>query len=209
VVLERIKRLFDLQADPVAIGTTLGALARVRPGLRVPGSFDGFEMTVRAILGQQVSVAGARTLAGRFAARFGTPLDVPGAALGCLFPEPARIARATVDEIGRLGITGRRAQTIIALARAISRGELILEPGNRLEGTLRQLQQIPGIGEWTAQYISMRALSWPDAFPHTDLGIRKAMREDNPKKILELAEKWRPWRAYAALHLWSTLEQKI
>ena len=208
-VLERIKRLFDLHADPTPINMTLGQLAQERPGLRVPGSFDGFEMSVRAILGQQVSVAAARTLAGRFAARFGTPLEIPVASLGCLFPRASRIARATVNEIGKLGITGRRAETLIALAQAINRGDLILEPGNRLEGTLRRLRGIPGIGEWTAQYIAMRALSWPDAFPHTDLGLRKALGEMNPKKILELTEKWRPWRAYAALHLWCSLEKTL
>jgi AraC family transcriptional regulator of adaptative response / DNA-3-methyladenine glycosylase II len=208
IVLERIKRLFDLEADPMAIEAVLGPLAKERPGLRVPGSFDGFEMSVRAVLGQQISVAAARTLAGRLAARFGTPINVPVRSLGLLFPQPGRIARATPDEMGQLGITGRRAETLIALARAVSRGELVLEPGNRVEGTLSRLRQIPGIGEWTAQYIAMRALSWPDAFPHTDLGFRRALGENNPNKILALTEKYRPWRAYAALHLWSSLEKK-
>jgi len=190
------------------IEAALGTLADERPGLRVPGSFDGFETAVRAILGQQISVAGASTLAGRFAARFGTPISVPVSSLSHLFPMASQIARTNVQEIGRLGITGKRAETLITLAQAISLGYLILEPGNRIEGTLRQLHKIPGIGEWTAQYIAMRALSWPDAFPHTDLGIRKALEENNPKRILELAEKWRPWRAYAALHLWSALAKK-
>jgi AraC family transcriptional regulator of adaptative response / DNA-3-methyladenine glycosylase II len=209
LILGRVKRLFDLQADPLAINAILGKLAQEHPGLRVPGSFDGFEMAVRAILGQQVSVSGATTLAGRFAARFGTSISVPVPSLSYLFPPPSRITRATVEEIGRLGIIGRRAQTIIALAKAINSGELLLEPGHRVEGTLRTLQKIPGIGEWTAQYIAMRALSWPDAFPHTDLGILKALKERNPKKILEMTEKWRPWRAYAALHLWSNMEAKL
>jgi AraC family transcriptional regulator of adaptative response / DNA-3-methyladenine glycosylase II len=207
MILERVKRLFDLQADPIAIKATLGALAGERPGLRVPGSFDGFEMAVRAILGQQISVAGASTLAGRFATKFGTRISVPIESLSHLFPPASRIARAGVGEIGRLGIIGRRAETIVALARAIDGGALILEPGHRVEGTLRQLRNMPGIGEWTAQYLAMRALSWPDAFPHTDLGILKALKEKNPKKILEQTEKWRPWRAYAALHLWSSLEK--
>jgi len=208
VILERVKRLFDLQADPAIINLALGPLALERSGLRVPGSFDGFEMSVRAILGQQVSVAGASTLTGRLAARFGTPIVVHISSLGYLFPEASRIASATPRDIGQLGITGRRAETLIALATAIHKGDLRLEPGNRLEGTLRQLSQIPGVGEWTAQYIAMRALSWPDAFPHTDLGLRKALNESNPKKILEMTEKYRPWRAYAALHLWSSLEKK-
>jgi AraC family transcriptional regulator of adaptative response / DNA-3-methyladenine glycosylase II len=208
IVLERVKRLFDLHADPAAIGAVLGSMAGKRPGLRVPGSFDGFEMSARAILGQQISVAAARTLAGRLVLRFGAPLPTPFACLGYLFPPPERIAQAKVEEIGRLGIIGRRAETLIALAQAISSGGLLLEPGHRVEAALRQLRKIPGIGEWTAQYIAMRALSWPDAFPHTDLGIRKALGETSPKRILELAEKWRPWRAYAALHLWASLEKK-
>ncbi len=187
----------------------MGLLAKNRPGLRVPGSFDSFEMSVRAILGQQISVIGARTLAGRIVTRFGTPLDVPIGSLGYLFPSAARIARASVDEICSLGIMERRAETIIALAKAISKGELLLEPGNRVEGTLRQLRKILGIGEWTAQYLAMRALSWPDAFPHTDLGICKALGEKNPGKVLEMTEKWRPWRAYAALHLWAQLEKRL
>jgi AraC family transcriptional regulator of adaptative response / DNA-3-methyladenine glycosylase II len=208
VVLERMKRVFDLEVDPAAVNAALGPLAKNHPGLRVPGSFDGFEMAVRAILGQQISVLGARTLAGRIVTRFGTPISVPVPALGYLFPKASRMARATVDEIALLGIVGKRAETIIALAKAISSGELRLEPGHRVEGTLRLLHKIPGIGEWTAQYIAMRGLSWPDAFPHTDLGVMKALGERNPKKILAMTEPWRPWRAYAALHLWAGLESK-
>jgi AraC family transcriptional regulator of adaptative response / DNA-3-methyladenine glycosylase II len=207
VILDRVKRLFDLQADPVAINSVLGTLAKARPGLRVPGCFNGFEMAVRAILGQQISVAGASTLAGRFVAKFGERISTPVSSLKYIFPSASRIARATAEEIASLGITGRRAQTITALAQAIDSGDLLLEPGHRVESTLRTLAKIPGIGDWTAQYIAMRGLSWPDAFPHTDLGIVKALKEKTPKKILELTEKWRPWRAYAALHLWSTLEK--
>ena len=108
-----------------------------------------------------------------------------------------------------LGITGRRAETLILVAKAIDRDDLQLEPGHPIEEVIARLCQIPGIGEWTAQYIAMRALSWPDAFPHTDLGIRKSLKEDDPRKILALAEKWRPWRAYACLHLWTRLEKEI
>ena len=189
VVLERVKRLFDLHADPTAIDKALGSLAAKRRGLRLPGSFDGFEMAVRAILGQQISVAGARTLAGRVAVRFGTPVHTSLPSLTHLFPTPQRMAAASVDEIGSLGITGNRAKTLIALAQAVATGGLLLEPGRRIEGTLHELRKIPGIGEWTAQDLAMRALSWPDAFPHTDLGIRKALGEDNPKKILAMVEK--------------------
>jgi AraC family transcriptional regulator of adaptative response / DNA-3-methyladenine glycosylase II len=209
MILERVRRLFDLEADPAAINAVLGSLAKERPGLRVPGSFDGFELAVRAVLGQLVSVAGARTTAGRFVTHFGTPMKVPVDSLNRLFPSPEQIARSSMVEIGRLGITRQKAETILALAREISSGRLRLEPGNRVEGTLRQLVQIPGIGEWTAQYIAMRALSWPDAFPHTDLGIRKALGEKNAKKILALSEKWQPWRAYAVLHLWSSLTKNL
>ncbi len=209
IILHRVKRLFDLQTDPIAINVVLGALAAERPGLRVPGCFDEFELAVRAILGQQVSVAGARTLAGRVAARFGTPISTSVPSLSHLFPTASRIAKVKVDDICKLGITGKRAETLIAMARAMHNGELLLEPGSRVEGTLNKLRGIPGIGEWTAQYIAMRALSWPDAFPHTDLGIVKALGEKNPKKILALTEKWRPWRAYAALHLWAGLEKKL
>ena len=207
-VLERLKRLFDLHADPEAISSVLGKLAEPRPGLRLPGSFDGFEMAVRAILGQQVSVAAACTLAGRLALRYGEPIKTPCSSLTRLFPAPQKLAAATVAEIGRLGITGQRAKTLIALSRAVAGGALHLEPGSRIEDTLQELHKIPGVGEWTVQYIAMRALSWPDAFPHTDLGVKKALAIENPKEILELAEKWRPWRAYATLHLWADLTER-
>ena len=206
-VLERVKRVFDLQADPESIGAALGPLAERRPGIRVPGSFDGFEVAVRAVLGQQISVAAAQTLAGRMALRFGTPLPVPELSLNRVFPTPARIANATIGDFLRLGVTRRRAETLMAVAQAVARGDLVLEPGGRVEDTLDRLRRIPGIGEWTAQYIALRALAWPDSFPHTDLGIKKALGETDSRKILKLAEKWRPWRAYAALHLWTTLEK--
>ncbi|HEV2453642.1 MAG TPA: DNA-3-methyladenine glycosylase 2, partial [Verrucomicrobiae bacterium] len=211
-ILERLKRLFDLQADPLVINSVLGKFAERRPGLRLPGSFDGFEMAVRAVLGQQISVTAASTLAGRLALRFGEPLSIPPvspvAALDRLFPTPQKLASATVGEIGRLGIPGRRAKTLIALSRAVADGALSLEPGNRIEDTFKELHKIPGIGEWTVQYIAMRALSWPDAFPHTDLGVRKAMATERPDEVLRLAEKWRPWRAYATLHLWADLTER-
>ena len=208
MVLDRVKRLFDLQADPASINAVLGGLSQGRAGLRVPGSFDGFEMAVRAILGQQVSVAAASTLAGRLVAKFGTPLSEPTVSLTHLFPLTSTLARAGAGALGQLGITSGRARTLIALAQAMDRGDLLLEPGHRVEETLKKLRQIPGIGEWTAQYIAMRALAWPDAFPHNDLGILKALKGKNPRKILETTEKWRPWRAYAALHLWARLEKK-
>jgi AraC family transcriptional regulator of adaptative response / DNA-3-methyladenine glycosylase II len=207
VVLERVKRLFDLHADPAVISATLGPLAEKQPGLRVPGSFEGFEMAVRAILGQQVSVAGARTLAGRLALRFGAPLRTPVPSLTRLFPTALRFAATPVEGVRQAGLTGARAATLLATARTIAEGGLALEPGRRIEEALQKLRKLSGVGEWTAQYLAMRALAWPDAFPHTDLGIRKALGEPNAKKVLQLAEKWRPWRAYAALHLWTNLSQ--
>ncbi len=114
-----------------------------------------------------------------------------------------------MSEIAKLGIIGKRAETIIALARAMANGQLLLEPGRRIDETLVQLRKIPGVGEWTAQYLAMRALSWPDAFPHTDLGIRKALGETKPARILAKAEQWRPWRAYAVLHLWASVADKL
>lgn len=208
IVLERTKQLFDLHADPMAIHQTLRSIPGMRPGLRVPGCFDSFEMATRAILGQQITVAAARTLAGRLAMHFGDPLPAPVDTLTHLFPTPRKISRASVDEIASLGIISKRAECLISLASAITRGDLTLNPASPIQETLTELRSIPGIGEWTAQYIAMRALAWPDAFPHTDLGICKALNQTHPKTILQLAEKWRPWRAYAALHFWTHTESK-
>jgi AraC family transcriptional regulator of adaptative response / DNA-3-methyladenine glycosylase II len=205
-LLSRVRRLFDLSADPQQIAAHLGALAQAHPGLRVPGAFDGFEMGVRAILGQQVSVRAASTLAGRVAARFGEPIQTPFGALTHLFPTPERIAEAEIADLTALGIVTARAEAIRALARELTSGRLRLEPGWETEETVARLQALPGIGEWTAHYLAMRALGWPDAFPHTDLGIRKAMGDLSHRRLLEEAEKWRPWRAYAAMHLWKSLE---
>ena len=207
-VLTRVKRLFDLAADPVVIAAHLGPLAETRPGLRVPGAFDGFEMAVRAILGQQVSVKAASTLAGHFAAAFGDPLETPFVALTHLAPTARRVAGEEPAALIALGILPTRAHSILALARAVTEGRIRLEPGGDVEAAMSKLQALPGIGEWTAQYIALRALGWPDAFPHTDLGIMTALGEKNPKRILEMADRWRPWRSYAAMHLWKSLGEK-
>ena len=201
-VLARVKHLMDLAAHPDQIAAALGTLA-TNPGLRVPGAFDSFEMTVRAVLGQQITVVAARTLAGRFAAAFGTPLQTPFADLTTTFPTPQRITECTVDDIARLGIIASRARSILALAAALASGELVLSPGVDVPSTLAKLRALPGIGEWTAQYIAMRALAWPDAFPHSDLGVLRALGAGTtPKRALAAAESWRPWRAYAVMHLW-------
>jgi AraC family transcriptional regulator of adaptative response / DNA-3-methyladenine glycosylase II len=205
-VLARTKSLMDLACHPLEVARTLGALGEGNSGLRVPGAFDGFEVAVRAILGQQVSVAAARTLAGRFVAAFGAPIETPFAALSAAFPTPAEVARLTSAQVAKIGMPESRARTVLTLARAMDRDGLELAPNADIEPTLAKLQALPGIGEWTAQYIAMRALAWPDAFPHTDLGVMKALGEKQPRKVLERAEAWRPWRAYAVIHLWNSLK---
>ncbi|MDQ4075314.1 MAG: helix-turn-helix domain-containing protein, partial [Chloroflexota bacterium] len=200
-----VKRLFDLAASPDAIAARLGSIVK-QPGLRVPGAWDGFEMAVRAVLGQQVSVRAATMLSGRFAAALGEPIETPFDSLTHLSPSAEHVAAATVEEVIALGIITSRARAIVMLAQAVAEGQLALEPGVHVPATLEQLQALPGIGTWTEQIIAMRALAWPDAFPHTDLGIRKALGEPDAKRVLERAEAWRPWRAYAAIHLWHSLE---
>jgi AraC family transcriptional regulator of adaptative response / DNA-3-methyladenine glycosylase II len=202
-LLSRVKHLMDLSCNPAEIEGALGPLAAAKPGLRVPGAFDGFEVAVRAVLGQQVSVAAARTLAGRFAGAFGSPVESPFAALSTSFPGPERIAKLRAADIARLGVLPSRARTIVELAKALARGDVRLGPGVDVTATLHSLRSIPGIGEWTAQYIAMRALAWPDAFPNTDLGVMRALGERNSKRVLAAAERWRPWRAYAVMHLWA------
>ena len=207
-VLSRVKALMDLSCNPTEVAAALGGLAQFRPGTRVPGAFDGFEVAVRAILGQQVTVAAARTIAGRFAAAFGDPVETPFDALTTVFPTAARVADSAVGLIARLGMPEARARTVIALARAVGDGNILLTPHTDIEATLERLRALPGVGEWTAQYIAMRALAWPDAFPHTDLGVRKALGEKNARRVLETGEIWRPWRAYAVMHLWNSLTKE-
>ena len=207
-VLSRVKALMDLSCNPTEVSRTLGALAKRNPGLRVPGAFDGFEVAIRAIVGQQVSVAAARTIVGRIAAALGDAIDTPFASLGAVFPTPERVAGATAGSIARLGMPGSRARSVIALARAVADGALVLAPNADIDSTLERLRALPGVGEWTAQYIAMRALAWPDAFPHTDLGVMKALRESDPRRVLEAGEAWRPWRAYAVMHLWQSLRKE-
>ena len=204
-ILDRVRRLMDVSANPAEISAVLGPLAKSHPGLRVPGAFDGFEIGVRAILGQQVTVAAARTMAGRLARAFGTQIRSPFASLNTVFPAPEKIARLTVDRVARLGVLAARSRSIIALAGAIADGTVQLGPATDVAAELEKLRALPGVGEWTAQYIAMRALDWPDAFPHTDFGVTKALGETNPQRVLEAARPWRPWRAYAVMHLWKSL----
>jgi AraC family transcriptional regulator, regulatory protein of adaptative response / DNA-3-methyladenine glycosylase II len=206
-VLARVKQLFDLACHPDEVREALGPLARAHPGLRLPGAVDGFEVAVRAILGQQVTVQAASTLAGRFVDAFGDPIDLPQPGLRFLFPRAARIAATEPARIAALGVVASRARAIVALAREVASGGLSLEPTAPVEAACAALERIPGIGRWTAQYIAMRALSWPDAFPHPDVAVLKALGERSAAKVLRRSEAWRPWRAYAVLHLWKSLER--
>ena len=205
-VLARTKRVFDLACDPGQVQAALGELAAANPGLRLPGAFDAFELAVRAVLGQQITVRAARTLAGRFAERFGAPIETPFEGLTRLFPAPATVATLPYGDIAALGIIATRAKTILALAQGFASGSVVLEPGADADTSIERLRALPGIGDWTAQYMAMRALAWPDAFPHTDYGVMKALGEKNPRRVLAMAEAWRPWRAYAVMHLWQSLK---
>ncbi|HET6440441.1 MAG TPA: AlkA N-terminal domain-containing protein [Anaeromyxobacter sp.] len=206
----RVRCLFDLDADPEVIAAALGAdpllgrAVRARPGLRVPGGWDPFEVVVRAVVGQQVSVAAAARLAGRIAERCGEVVPAAGfAGLTRLFPAPAAIA---ATDPARLPLPRARAESLVALAAAVARGELALRAGAGLEETLSALRGRPGVGPWTEQYVAMRALREPDAFPAGDLALRRALGAGvalAESEALARAEAWRPWRAYAAQHLWA------
>jgi AraC family transcriptional regulator of adaptative response / DNA-3-methyladenine glycosylase II len=178
--------------------------------LRLPGALDGFALAVRAVLGQQVTLAGARTLCQRLVARYGEPLLTPVPGWIGLFPGPAQLAAASGDGLGQLGITRQRQRALIGLAQAFGEGKLLLQPGADVPRTLAQLQSIPGIGDWTAQYIAMRALAWPDAFPSGDVALQRALKlraaAHPAPAALAISERWRPWRSYATLRAWATLE---
>ncbi len=201
----RTQRLFDTAADPALVAASLGPLVSAAPGLRRPGAFDGFELAVRAVLGQQITVKAARTLAGRFARAFGDPVETSIDGLDALFPTPARVAALDVPDIASLGVIRSRATAILAIAAALAAGDLVLDPSADVPAQIARLRALPGIGDWTAQYIAMRALAWSDAFPHSDYGVRKALGTRTDRETLAAAEGWRPWRAYAVMHLWRSL----
>jgi AraC family transcriptional regulator of adaptative response / DNA-3-methyladenine glycosylase II len=205
-VVDRIQRMFDLAADPAPIAdhlrrdSLLAPLVKANPGVRVPGCWDSFELAVRAIVGQQVSVAGATTIMGRIAKEFGEAIEASGGEPNRIFPRPGQIAQAAIT-----GMPSSRAQTIRTIAAAVASGSRCLDPGASLDESVRRLTEVAGIGPWTAHYIAMRALGEPDAFPHGDLGLRRAAGKQEPVSAEELrqrAESWRPWRAYAAVLLW-------
>ena len=205
-VLTKLKRLFDLQAKPEIIETQLGVLAHGHPGLRVPGAFDPFEVSIRAILGQQVSVRAASSLASRLAQNFGQKIETPFVELSLITPQPSHLADLDPAQLAALGIMPARCQTVISFAKNYLKGNVSLQAGQDYTEPVNKLMTLPGIGEWTAEYIAMRCLAWPDAFPHGDLGIKKALNLTSKKELLNETEKYRPWRAYAAMHLWKSLE---
>ena len=210
-VLGRLRHVFDLTARPDIIDAKLmedpilsQAVTR-NPGLRVPGAFDGFELAVRAILGQQVSVSSARTLAGRFTEVLGDEITTPHRELSRLSPTPERIAGALPRQLVSIGILESRARSIIRLAEEVADGRLALDAGAEPNETIERLTALPGIGAWTAQYIAMRALRWPDAFPSGDIAVRKKLGGVTPARAEERSRAWRPWRSYATLHLWESV----
>jgi AraC family transcriptional regulator, regulatory protein of adaptative response / DNA-3-methyladenine glycosylase II len=212
-IIARVRRLFDLAADPLAIGehlskdAHLAPLVAMRPGLRVPGAWDGFEVGVRAILGQQITVTAAIRIAGKIAAQYGAPLDepIPGfPGLTRIFPSAEMLARA---DLSALPMPRARSASLLALAKAVAADPKLFGPRASLEEAITILRRLPGIGEWTAQYIAMRELREPDAFPAADIGLIRAMAGEagiRPRAaaLAVRAERWRPWRAYAAIHLW-------
>jgi len=205
-VIERLRHLLDLDAEASAIDAALGELPlTLRPGLRLPGCVDGFETTVRVILGQQVTVAAACTLAARLVARFGEPIVTPFEGLTQLFPSAATLAEATPDSIGTLGIVRSRVGAIQALARAVVEGRIDLSPAAPMAETLAALGELPGVGAWTTELVALRVLAWPDAFPASDIGVMRALGAANPAAAAAQAEAWRPWRSYAVMQLWQSL----
>ena len=211
-IAERLARIFDLSARPEEIDARLGRdpllreRVRAAPGLRVPGAWDGFELAVRAILGQQVTVAGATTLAGRLVERFGERFSGGTRSdLGWHFPSAETLADA---DCAGIGMPGARAKAISQLARRVAEGSLRLDPSADPSETRRRLTEVPGIGSWTAEYVAMRALRDPDAFLEGDLVVRRRLAgagdPPSPAAARRRAERWRPWRAYAVMHLWRT-----
>ena len=206
-----IKRQFDVYADPLKINAkletdpVLGSSVFANPGLRSPGSFDPFEMLIRVILGQRISVKAATTLMNRYVSTFGEPFETPILGLERLSPLPAKVAKADAGEIASLGMPYKRAETIIAVAKAFDEGRLDFSPDIDIEKLRLALGKIPGIGPWTIEYMLMRGVSWPDAFPTTDLGIQKALGTKNKEEIEAVSHTWQPYRSYATHHLWKMI----
>lgn len=206
LVIRRVRALLDLDADPAAIDAVLAPFFPHSAGLRVPGAWDGFELAVRAVLGQQITVAAARTLGQRLVEQLGEPLSTPWPDVDRLFPPPAVLAAVPGEVLGQLGIVRQRQAAIRALAQAVDSGALSLQAGAPVPRTLEALCALPGIGDWTAQYIAMRALRWPDAFPAGDVALHKALgvqgQPQPGRAALQASQAWRPWRSYAVVRAW-------
>ncbi len=214
-VLQQLRRGLDLDADPAAIDRVLNAAPHpapgpCTPGIRLPGTVDGFEAAVRVILGQQITVAAARTLSHRLVEQLGAPVVSPIAGLCRIFPTAAALAQASAETIGRLGIVRQRVGALQALAREVQAGRIVLDPSAPLEPTLEALRALPGVGEWTTQLVALRALAYADAFPATDIGLLDALVPTlgarDAKAAEALSQHWRPWRSYAVMRLWHSLE---
>ncbi len=209
-IRNRLSHFLDLSHNPAEIETRIGDQENVTAGLRIPGCLDSFEAGVRAILGQQISVTTAIRKVHAFVERFGQPVETPYESLSRAFPKPGLIAQTAIEDIASLGIIRQRAGAIILLAEMCHQDSSFLEPGLDVESQMNQLRSIPGIGDWTAHYIALRGLGWTDAFPAADVGVLKALShiENRPIKAAEareLAQSWRPWRAYKTIHLWQQL----
>jgi len=212
-VLARVRHLFDLHCDPNAVYETLQTMNDIRSGLcvlgtRVAGCFNAFEMAARAVLGQQITVKAASTLAARIVDAYGTPIQTGVEGLTHVFPSPEDILALEgpiENHFGPLGVIATRSKTIYGLARAIARGEIDFDLCAQPEEEIKKLMTIRGIGGWTAHYIAMRAMQWPDAFLETDVGVKKALEPYTSKELLKMAEAWRPWRSYAVMNLWNSL----
>ncbi len=204
-LLARVRDALDLRCRPAEVAAALGGLAAGHEGVRLPGAFDAYEIGARAILGQQITVRQARVLAERFVAAFGEPVATPWPALTHAFPSAVAMAARDPADIGALGVTRQRARTLVALAEAIASGAIDLSRSADPATTIGRLKAVPGIGDWTAQYLAMRALRFGDAFPAADVGVMRALGVSTPRAAAEAAEAFRPWRGYAVIHLWRSL----
>jgi AraC family transcriptional regulator of adaptative response / DNA-3-methyladenine glycosylase II len=211
-IIARLRRVFDLAADPIPIAAhlakdpALAPLVKARPGLRLPGAWDGFELAIRAVLGQQITVGAAVRLAGRLVEVHGERLAEPDGDLTHVFPRPEALTTADLTSIG---MPRSRAAALSAVAAAAIADPHLFDATSGLDDAIRRLRSIRGVGEWTAQYIALRQLREPDAFPAADLGLIRAManrqgRGQSSSELLDRANAWRPWRAYAAQHLWAS-----
>lgn len=211
--LGKLRQMFDLYCDPEVVASVLGQMNELKtglfnPGIRIPGCFDPFEMAVRAVLGQQITVKAACTLSGRIASRFGTEIQTDQPGLTYVFPTPAQLLTVPVlkQELGSLGVIASRAAAIESLARVFEEDTIDFSSSAEPQKEMKKLLDIRGVGPWTAQYIAMRTMAWTDAFPHTDHGIKKAMDGYTEKERTEIAEQWRPWCSYATMSLWNSRE---